>query len=212
MSAGHIFDTTTPRSSRIGQPEYNSDADWRHFFAKYHDKCIRFAVHLFPSRPDVAEDAFAMLVEQIYTNPTILHRKPNVHFRTVLAKRIRNAAIEIFRRERRDQRERYENLTEPLLPKTTNQDYDRERLCLLTIELIRRDMLRPDYQNGRFTREFDSLDLEIWQAMQSRDATYSAVGKTFGIRGNDRIKDAVTRVDARIAREAETILSSLDLI
>lgn len=45
-----IFDTTTTvRSSHVGQPGYDGNDDWQHFFEKYRSRCLRFAQSRFPS-------------------------------------------------------------------------------------------------------------------------------------------------------------------
>lgn len=208
-----IFDTTTTvRSSHVGQPGYDGNDDWQHFFEKYRSRCLRFAQSRFPWRPDIAEDAFANVVEKILVNPNVLQRKPGKHFAPVIATLTRNAAIDILRKEKQEVRDRYARLTEPLREDSYSIERERGRLRLFAVDLICRDLLREDYENGRFCREIDALDLEIWRLRQAEHATDSGVARELGFSSGTKVRTAVARVDERIRADAERLLVSLGLM
>jgi len=208
-----IFDTTTStRSSSIGQPGFDDNADWIHFFDKYRNRCLRFARARFPSRPDLAEDALQDVSAKIRVNPNILHRKPSKRFRAVIATLVRNAVVEALRKEKSDRLDVYVEQTEAFRENFDTQERNRHRLRILVIDFIRRDLMREDYENGRFALEHDTLDLDIWRARQREDASDSSVAREMGFSSGTKVKDAVARVEERMMRDAENLLASLGLI
>ena len=211
MNGDRIFPPTTERSSHIGLEGRGFEADWRHFLDKYRTACLRFARRCCPNRPDLAEDAFSNVVAKIVTNPTVVRRKPSVRFRSVLSTLLRNAVVDLIRRERPAARARYEQLTDAAHADRTTPDCDRRRRQLLAIDLIQQDLLREDYENGRFSREFNSLDLDIWRALQEDGETLASVARRMHL-PVWKVHAASKRTSERIREEAAAFLAALGLM
>ena len=208
---GRFFPPTTPRSSNIGQPGYDSNEHWQHFLDKYRAKILQFGRRHYAHRLDMVEDVFEDMVAKILTNPNVTSREPSVRFRSVLIRLYRNAFADAVRNLKENSHDNYMKNTAPFSPNFATQDCDRHRLRLLTVDVIRRDLLRDDYENGRFAKEYRPSDLMIWRNLQQEDTTYVTVASQMKI-SLWKVFAANRRVEQRIRLDAEALLTSLGLI
>lgn len=201
------FETTTPRSSHVGQPGYDTREDWQRFLEKYRERILQFGRDHYPHRVDMVEDVFQDLLVKILSNPFVLSYEPTVRFRSVLIRLYREAFADAVRKLKISSRENYERNTAPLREESVTQDCDRRRLQLLTIDMIRQNLLAPDYPNGRFSREIKSLDLKVWRALQEEGATYAKIARQFRLTVW-KVYSANRRVNTRIERDAVALLAA----
>ena len=208
---GKIFPPTTPRSSNIGQPGYDSNEHWQHFLDKYRAKILQFGRRHYAHRLDMVEDVFEDMVAKILTNPSVTSREPSVRFRTVLVRLYRNTFADAVRNLKENSHDNYLANTLPFRSTVTTQECDRRRLQLLAIDLIQRDLMRPDYENGRFAKEFRPSDLTTWRYLQEEDTTYVTVASQMKL-SLWKVFAANRRVQQRIRLDAEALLTSLGLL
>lgn len=205
------FPITTPKSQLIGRDGHSTDEDWIHFFEKYRPSLLRFLDRHYPRYRFLKDDALSEMTIMILNNPGFSNRKPSVHFRTVLVKLLRKAMANLVRKLREGPAERYAALMGPLQPTETSFDCDRKRLQLLAIDFIRRDLLRDDYQNGRFFREYNSRDLMLWRELNDEGATCQSVARKSGW-SVATVSNARREIEEQIARDAEALLRSEGLL
>lgn len=204
-----MWEITTPTSSSVG-PDSTAEA-WNKFFAKYKKPCKVVALKYLYGHDDLAEDAFAEVVAKILTNPTATRHQPSTRFRAVLTNLVRNAAIDLLRSEKTGPRNNYAAAMAVIRTAELTQECDRKRMCLLTIAMIERDLMRSDFENGRHSRDFNSLDLELWRDLQRDGATAASVAEESG-KPLWRVYEANNRIRERNRKEAESLLASLNLI
>lgn len=203
--------TTTPRSSHVGQPGYDSKENWQRFVDKYRERLLQFGYRHYPGHRDMVEDVLQSTLEQIFLNPFILAYKPPAHFRSFLIQVYNRTFQTALRKQREQSRKRYLESTAALREETATQDCDVRRMQLLAIGMIRENLLDPDYPNGRFTPEYPSLDRMVWQALQEKGATIRSVARRLGLSVWTVFK-CNQRVERRIVAEARALLASQGLL
>ena len=206
-----LFRTTTPRTSRVGQPPYDNAETWNRFFAKYRRSCIDFIRLKYPAWQSDAEDVFMRVAERISRDPLLTSRKPGDTFRTVLC----NLCIrEIGRlhnphRERAIRRFRSQPL-DIILPGLRRKSPEAERLAELAA-FVRNDLLDPDYVNGRFYEPLDEEKLGIWRQVQRLGTSVPKAAKTLGL-GRWTVYRAVNPINRWIGNEARKLAVRLDYL
>ena len=206
-----LFRTTTPRTSRVGQPPYDNAETWNRFFAKYRQPCLDFVRLKYPAWQSDAEDVFMRVVERIAKDPFLTNRKPNASFRTVLC----NLCIREIGRLHNPHRERAVRrfLRQPLdiiVPGLRRESAAHERLGELAV-FIRNDLMDPDYVNGRFYEPLDEEQLGIWRQVQQ---LATSVPKAAAILGLKRwtVYRAVNPINRWIRKEAHRLAVRLDYL
>lgn len=205
------FPETTPRSQHVGQPGYDTNADWCHFLDKYKARIVQFGRDHYPRYRDMAEDVFQTMIENIYSKPALLNYKPTIRYRSALLRLYRLTFADLLRDLRTDSRKTYLEMTAAAQEKTTSLECDQRRLQLLVLSMIRENLLSPDYPNGRSSAEYNTLDLDIWRALQEDGATYLSVSQQLGL-SMWKVFSANKRIENRIVNEAQSLLSSQGLI
>lgn len=211
MSQFGQFPETTPKSSHIGQPGYNTEDDWCHFLDKYRPRIIQFGRDHYPRYRDMAEDVFEVMLARILKNPFTLVYKPTYRYRSVLICTYRRTFNTMIREMRKSGYENFREDAVTLFERSATQDVDRHRLQLLVAATIRENFLSNEYPNGRFTPEIPTLDLTIWRMLHEDQETYRSVSQKLG-HSVLTIFRANKRIEKRILSEARTLLASQGLL
>ena len=208
MDIFRIFKKTTERTSHVGQAGYDTSENWERFFAKYKDSCVVFLETKYPQWKADAEDVFMMAVGEIRRDPRIINRSPDASFRSVLANICRKFMWRLHNPHRETAVRRFVGWLRTLAqPGSRTWNPEVMRKIKDIIHFIRNDLLRPDYENGRFFSRLNKRQLDLWRLAQLSDLSDTDLAIQLGVSYKElnRAKNAIDRriieESAKIARE-----------
>lgn len=206
------WDTTTPTSSHVGQPGYDTQEVWERFCRKYRDRVLQFGYKHFPAYRDMIEDVFQSMAQKIALNPFALAYEPlETHFHSVLVALYCQTFFKAIRELKLGPKKRYLEKTAAFREECTTQDCTLKELQTRVLKMFCDCLRSPDYPNGRFAPEIDSLDREIWLALQEDGATLMKVARAKNL-SLKRVFMGNRRVKQRIIKDVRGLLAAQGLL
>lgn len=151
-------------------------------------------------------------VEDIFRDPNIIKRGADDSFRSVLT----NICVKWLLRKHDVHRETairrfFDRLSVTLQPSRNTWNPNIQKRILKIYEFVRADLLRPDYENGRYFSHLSKDKLDLWREVERSGLSDTAVSRRLG-KPVKQVNRATNYINRWIFREVVKIADRHGLI